>query len=180
MTSALFLISPTNTSSQMTSIYIPQLGESQNTTPPPQPSTHPEPTKMTYSILIFAYRKPGTTPEQFRTHYEDSHVPLVKEIAGEHFPLSHTRRYLHRTQGKAEGTERNAEYPATVLVGAQAEFDYDAFAELTFSDAAAFQAFFGVVQQPENQARIKEDEAKFLDGARMTVVVVGEMTVTTK
>lgn len=38
---------------------------------------------MTYSVLIFAYRKPGTTPEQFRAHYEGSHVPLVKEIAGE-------------------------------------------------------------------------------------------------
>lgn len=38
---------------------------------------------MTYSILIFAYRKPGTTPEQFRTYYEGSHVPLVKAIGGE-------------------------------------------------------------------------------------------------
>lgn len=39
---------------------------------------------MTYSILIFAYRKPGTTPEQFRAHYEGKHVPLVKEISGEY------------------------------------------------------------------------------------------------
>lgn len=135
---------------------------------------------MTYSVLIFAYRKPDTTPEEFRAHYENSHVPLVKEIAGEHFPLSHIRRYLHRTQGKAEGTERNAEYPATVLIGSQADFDYDAFAELTFADVTAFQTFFGITKQPENQARIQADEAKFLDGSKMTVVVVGETTVTTK
>ncbi|KAK6221591.1 hypothetical protein LQW54_001363 [Pestalotiopsis sp. IQ-011] len=135
---------------------------------------------MTYSILIFAFRKIGTTPEQFRAHYEDSHVPLVKEIAGEHFPLSHNRRYVHRTAGKAEGTERNADYPATVLFGSQAEFDYDAFAELTFADVTAFQTFFGITQKPENQERIQADEAKFLDSSRMTVVVLGETIVTTK
>jgi hypothetical protein len=43
---------------------------------------------MVQTILIFAYRKLGTTPERFRDHYEGSHVPLIKEIAGEHFPLS--------------------------------------------------------------------------------------------
>lgn len=141
---------------------------------------------MTYSILIYAFRKAGTTPEQFREHYENSHVPLVKEIAGEHFPLSHTRRYLHRTKtsnaegGGGGGTERNADYPATVLFGNQADADYDAFAELTFADVAAFQTFFGICSQPENQARIQADEAKFLDSAKMTIVVVGETTVTTK
>lgn len=41
---------------------------------------------MTFSVLIFAYRKPGTTPEQFRAHYEGKHVPLVKEISGEYVP----------------------------------------------------------------------------------------------
>lgn len=41
---------------------------------------------MTYSVLIFAYRKPGTTPEQFRAHYEGKHVPLVKELSGEYVP----------------------------------------------------------------------------------------------
>ncbi|ROW11983.1 hypothetical protein VPNG_05169 [Cytospora leucostoma] len=135
---------------------------------------------MTYSVLIFAYRKPGTTPEQFRAHYEGSHVPLVKEIAGEHFPLSHTRRYLHRTESKVEDTERNANSPATVLSGTQAEFDYDAIAELTFADAGAFQTFFGLVQQPENAARIAADEEKFLDRSKVPVVVLGETLVTTK
>lgn len=118
---------------------------------------------MTYTVLIFAYRKTGTIPEQFRTHYEGSHVPLVKEIGGEQFSLAHTRRYIQRTEGAAEGTERNAAYPATVLAGSQAEFDYDAFAELTFADAAHFQTFFGLTQQPENAARIAADEEKFLD-----------------
>lgn len=170
---------------------------------------------MTYSVLIFTYRKPGTTPEQFRAHYESSHVPLIKEIVGKyvkyfvqglslfsvsaaasfhghtvlttalsvrkrpsghqltptlenprHFPLSHTRRYIHRTVGKAEGTERNAKSPASVLMGTQADFEYDALAELTFPDAGAFQTFFSIAQQPKNAARIAADEEKFLDRSK--------------
>ncbi|KAK7757120.1 hypothetical protein SLS62_000667 [Diatrype stigma] len=120
---------------------------------------------MTHTVLIFAYRKPGTTPEQFKTHYEGTHVPLVKELAGEHFPLSHTRRYIHRTEGQG-ATERNAKNPATVLIGEQVDFDYDAFAELTFADVPSFQTFMGIMQKPENAARIAADEELFLDRSR--------------
>ncbi|GAP91123.1 putative dimeric alpha-beta barrel [Rosellinia necatrix] len=134
---------------------------------------------MPYSVLIFAYRKPGTTPEQFRAHYEGTHVPLVRELTGANFPLSHTRHYLHRTERQAEGnTARNPGTPATVLIGAQEEFDYDAFAELAFEDEAAFQAFFALTQQPENAERIAADEELFLDRARMTVVLKADTTVT--
>lgn len=137
---------------------------------------------MTFNVLIFAYRKPGTTPEQFRSHYEGTHVPLVKELAGEHFPLFHTRRYLLRSP-EAEGikvTDRNPKSPAKVLVGNQAEFDYDAFAELSFTDLAHFETFIGLTQQPENAARIAADEEKFLDRSAMSVVVLGETLTTSK
>jgi hypothetical protein len=137
---------------------------------------------MAYSVIIFAFRKPGTTPEQFKTHYEGSHVPLVRELAGEKFPLSHTRRYIHRsenTTSNENNTARNPSTPATVLIGTQEDFDYDAFAELTFEDAGAFQIFFGHMQLPDIAAKIAEDEEKFLDRTRMPVVVLGE-TIETK
>ncbi|KAI0912143.1 EthD domain-containing protein [Ustulina deusta] len=133
------------------------------------------------SVLIFAYRELGTTPEQFKAHYEGSHVPLVRELAGASFPLSHTRRYLHRTQNQSDSnTARNPSTPATVLIGTQDDFDYDAIAELTFEDAAAFQTFFSLMQQPENAAKIAADEDKFLDRTRMPVVVLGDITETRK
>ncbi|KAI1262261.1 EthD domain-containing protein [Xylariaceae sp. FL1019] len=134
---------------------------------------------MVYSILIFAYRKIGTTPEQFRSHYEESHVPLIRKLTGASFPISHTRHYIHRTERQADdNTSRNSNTPATVVIGTQEEFDYDAFAELSFEDEAAFQTFFALTQQPDNAAQIAEDEQKFLDRARMTVVLAGETTVT--
>jgi hypothetical protein len=77
--------------------------------------------------------------------------------------LSHTRRYIHRTAGKAEDTERNAYFPATILMGSQRDVDYDAVAELSFVDVGAFQTFFGIWQRPENAARIAADEEQFLD-----------------
>ena len=64
---------------------------------------------MTFTILIFAYRKPGLTPAQFRIHGEQIHIPLIKSLTGPLFPLSHVRRYIHRTKiaeeaGGPEGT----------------------------------------------------------------------------
>lgn len=80
--------------------------------------------------------------------------------------MSHTRRYIHRTEVKTEDTEHKANFPATVLIGSQADFDYDAIAELSFADASAFQTFFGLYQQPENAARIAADEEQFIDRPR--------------
>ncbi|KAI0424466.1 EthD domain-containing protein [Xylaria sp. FL1042] len=134
---------------------------------------------MPYSVLIFAYRKPGTTPNQFKAHYEGVHVPLIRDLAGASFPLSHTRRYLHRSENQTDGnTARNPSTPATVLLGTQDDFDYDAITELTFEDAAAFQTFFGLMQQPEIAAKIAADEETFLDRTRMPVVVLGDTTET--
>ncbi len=86
-----------------------------------------------------------------------------------YFPLSHTRRYIQRTEGKAEGTERNANNPASLLLGTQADFDFDAYAELTFADVSAFQAFFDLLQQPEDAARLAMDEEKFLDRSKSKI-----------
>jgi hypothetical protein len=130
---------------------------------------------MTYSILIFASRKEGTHPAEFKNHYETSHVPLIKSLAGPLFPISHTRTYLHRSKDEADNEPA---YPATVLVGSQADFQYDAFAELKFKDEAAFGAFYGCVTSSENAAKIAADEELFLNRGKMSVVVVGDCTST--
>lgn len=130
---------------------------------------------MTYNVLIFAYRKPGMTPAAFKSHYESSHVPLVQSIAGDHFPEAHVRRYLHRTESSTSGPN---DYPASVMVGAQSDFEYDAIAELIFKDETAFQTFFGLVSQPEAAKKIAENEEMFLDRPKMKVVVLGDCITT--
>lgn len=57
-------------------------------------------------------------------------------------------------------------------MGTQADFEYDAFAELTFPDVGAFQTFFGIAQRPENAARIAADEEKFLDRSKSKCLLI--------
>ena len=132
---------------------------------------------MPFKVLIFAHRKPGLSPTQFKDHWENSHIPLIQKLSGPSFPTTHSRRYIHRieaTDATSDDPASNESYPATVLVGRQADFSYDGFAELTFEDETAFQTFFGIISQGEAAKQLAEDEEKFLDRAKMTAVVVGD------
>lgn len=135
-----------------------------------------------YRILIIAYRKPSLTPDEFKTHYEQKHVPLVKSIAGSHFPLSHTRQYIRRVRSEftsIESKEHNADYPAVVLSGPQTDMGYDAIAELKFKDHTAFVAFTALLVQPDNAAMLAADCEDFMDQAKTTVVELGDYVQTT-
>jgi hypothetical protein len=188
---------------------------------------------MVFSIIIFSYRKSGTTPEQFKTYYERSHIPLVRELAGDDFPLSHTRYYVQRTfqhplpsssppsetqtqsqarsqdsdpqelqrapqnnisnstigrSGSGDITSTNIscvdnalQTLATVFVGSQEDFQYDAFAKLTFEDEAGFARFFNLMHEKSVVKEMVEgDEEKFLDRERMRVVILGDVIETSR
>jgi hypothetical protein len=135
----------------------------------------PQSIKMSFSLLLFATRRPDLSPEEFKAHWETKHVPLIKSIAGDQFPISHTRTYLARP-AQAE----NATWPAAVLVGSQEDFAYDGFAELVFPDEAAFKSFFALVSEPDNAAKIAADEEKFIVREALKAVVIGDKTVTSK
>ena len=134
---------------------------------------------MPVTAIIYATRKQGVTPAEFKKHYEESHVPLVKSISGYLFPKSHTRFYVQRTHTGDPSDKPNKGYPATVLVGGQEAFDYDAYAELVFEDMQAFQQFMGCVTQPEAAKKIAEDEEKFLERSKMIAALVDDVKVTT-
>ncbi|KAJ5737647.1 uncharacterized protein N7483_002772 [Penicillium malachiteum] len=132
---------------------------------------------MSVKAIIYTYRKPGLSLKEFKAHYE------AHEIAGEDFPLSHKQSYMARTTVETliEGSsERNALTPATVLVGKQTDFDFDAYADLTFVDQAAFQAFSAKVYAPEAAARIAADEEKFLGKSKLGISMLGDVIETTK
>lgn len=134
---------------------------------------------MVQKILLFAYRKAGISPEEFKTHYE-GHVELLKSLAGDAFPSSHRRTYLARTAvdtAAEDASTVNANTPAAVIKGKQSEFDYDVIAEVTFADADAFKAFERVLYPqyaPETAAKIAANEEKFMDLSKMSIVRVGD------
>src|ERR1700722_15871614 len=106
---------------------------------------------MSVRAFLFAYRKPGLSPEDFKRHYE-AHIDLIKRLVGNDFPLSHRRSYVARSTVEAasdDTSSRNATTPATVIAGTQSDFDFDAVAELTFANQAAFQAFTAKIYAPD-------------------------------
>jgi hypothetical protein len=127
---------------------------------------------MAFSFLLFITRKPTITPAEFKTHWDTKHVELLKSIAGDHFPISHTRRYIARP------AEQNNAWPAAVLVGSQEDFTYDGIAELVFWDEQAFRTFLAIVSAEEAAARIVTDEETFIVREKMKAVVMGETSVT--
>lgn len=129
---------------------------------------------MTFSFFIFVTRKPTLTPAEFKTHWDTKHVELIKSIAGEHFPITHTRHYIARP------AERNGTWPAAVLLGTQEDFTYDGIAELVFQDEQAFQTFFAIVSDLESAAKIAADEEAFIVREKTKAVVNGDTSVTSR
>lgn len=85
---------------------------------------------MPFTIVLFAWRKPNTSPAEFKHHYETTHLPLLKSIAGERFPLTHTRHYIQRTSGdNADSDMSNDTHPAVTFAGEPKDFgEYSAVA----------------------------------------------------
>ena len=136
---------------------------------------------MPYVVLFFVTRKAGMLPADFKKHFETSHIPLMQSITGVHFPRTHVRRYLQRSDASTSSTDpgvNRSNYPATVLVGKQEDFEFDAIAELIFDDKAASDKFFELINEKEALAtRVKEEEM-FLDRTKIKAVVVGDVVTT--
>ena len=131
---------------------------------------------MPYTILIFTSRRPDLSPDDYKSHYETKHVPLLQSIGGPVFPKSYTRRYVERS---ATQSTDGVHYPATAVLGPTEDFEYDCVTELVFVDEAAFNTFMGLAGQPDAAARIARDEEDFLDRAKTKAVVVADIAVTT-
>ena len=135
---------------------------------------------MPYTIVAFIWRKPGTSPSEFKTHYEN-HILLVLDLAAAVFPLSHSRFYLKRTpEASSSSDTSNSNYRPTVLAGTPDDFAYDVYCELVFEDEAASQAFIARIREPEVAAKIAEDEENFLDRQLLKVAAVAEPVITSR
>lgn len=124
---------------------------------------------MTVRVLILATRKPGLDPEKFKAHYDGTHVPLVQELTGSLFPLSHTRWYVERKRASDAST---VDYPASVISGDQNDFPFDAVSELVFEDMEAYRNFNATLMQDGIMKKVQEDCKEFLDIRNGTPMVV--------
>jgi hypothetical protein len=114
-----------------------------------------------FTIRVFVTRKPGLSPDDFKDHWENKHIPLLESLSGPRFPLSHIRHYLARDS-------LNPDDRPYVLVGTSEDFTWDAYAEITFESEAQFKDFVPVMSSRE----VLEDEERFTVPGKMRAVVV--------
>lgn len=134
---------------------------------------------MTYTIILFVTRKPELSPEEFKHHYENVHIPLAQRLCAGNWPFRFTRQYLARITRKGFGGPANPDRPPLLLRGDAQDIDYDCVSEMTFDSEDAFQAFYKRVYDKDVAAKLAADEMTFLELEKTRVVVVGE-TVSTE
>ncbi|KAI2627961.1 hypothetical protein GGS26DRAFT_560581 [Hypomontagnella submonticulosa] len=123
---------------------------------------------MTYTVIAHVKRKVGTTPFEFRKHYDTVHVPLLKSLVGATFPLTHTRNYVTRnpttsSESSGSGKEAEAEFLPVMYKGDAAGVEYDSLTVMVWEDKGAFDLFKDLFYTREVFEKISEDEKNFLD-----------------
>lgn len=115
-------------------------------------------------IIYFLKRKPGTSPEQFRNHYESSHVLLAKKYVG-HLLNDYVRNYptfaLLNPSNIPVGTA-----PASYDIG------YDCITEMHVADQQAVEEITRIFNAPDINPILVEDELKFLDRDKTVMIMV--------
>jgi len=115
-------------------------------------------------IIYFLKRKKGTTPEQFRAHYESSHVVLAKKYIG-HLLTDYIRNYptfaLLNPSELPEGAE-----PVPYDIG------YDCITEMHVENQAAVEEMTRIFNDPEINPILVEDELKFLERDQTVMIMV--------
>jgi hypothetical protein len=109
-------------------------------------------------LFVFLARRADLTPQAFRDHYENCHVPLICSMVGP--PLVYKRNYLQR------GDELS-------LDGGKA-IGFDVVTELVFASRDAFHTWTGKLAEPGNRERVRADEERFLDHAHYFSSVIEE------
>lgn len=119
-------------------------------------------------IIFMLKRKPGTTPEQFRDHYENSHVKLAQKYIG-HLLKDYNRNYPTFTGLDPSGGE-----PKPYDTG------YDCITEMMMENQADVDEMTRIFNDPEINPILVEDELKFLDKPSTVMIVVDKVDTGTK
>lgn len=114
-------------------------------------------------MVALLSRRPDLTFEQFRTYYEERHVPLIRELN----PLmaEYRRNYVDVATASKGGIKAAA--------GSWAP-DFDVITEVVFDSRETFEQARALLTSPESAKRIGEDELNFLDRDNKRIFLVEE------
>lgn len=112
-------------------------------------------------LIILIKRKPGMTREEFEHHYETSHAVFGKRTQG-HLWDKYVRNY----------TTALLEYQPEAN---DSDDSYDAITEIWVKDDAALEEMGRIINEPENNKWVLEDEEKFQDRLKTRILIVKEV-----
>lgn len=112
-------------------------------------------------LIILIKRKPGMSREDFIAHYENVHAQFGKRTQG-HLWDKYVRNY----------TKSLMEYQPE---DNDADDSYDAITEIWVKDDAALQEMARIINEPENNQWVLEDEEKFQDRLKTRILIVEEV-----
>lgn len=112
---------------------------------------------------------PQVSPTDFQTAYDTTHLPLLKEIAGDAYPESVTRYYLKRDPSDSTGVTPLA------FDASEETFGYDLIAYLQFADAESAMKFRA--KYAEAQGKIIENISAFAVLEKFRVIALQDPVV---
>lgn len=112
-------------------------------------------------LLVLTARCPDLTPDQYKDHYQNVYIPLLRRLLGDAFPLTQERNYIPRS---ADGS-------VEALIGT-GDGAYDCITVSVFADAEHLQRALAESNDIEKKAEREEDEAKFLDMTKTKIMIV--------
>ena len=115
------------------------------------------------TLVLLLKRKRGITKEQFKHHYETSHVALAKKYFG-HLFLDYRRHYVE--SGLVDDGASLTDTP---------DAEYDAVTTVVLQDKAAVDEFLRIAALPDLYPILKADEERFLDRPAMRMMFCEEV-----
>jgi uncharacterized protein (TIGR02118 family) len=116
-------------------------------------------------ILIFIKRKAGLTLNEFKVHYEETHVPLAIELCP--FISQYVRNYV----------VPNAIYAPAHLPTAPdfVEPAFDVVSEISFDTSEDYQRMVDTLSDSKMAKVLAADEERFMDRSKIVMYFVDEV-----
>ncbi|KAL9082470.1 MAG: hypothetical protein Q9159_006390 [Coniocarpon cinnabarinum] len=114
--------------------------------------------KMSYTLSFHARRAPHLSQDEFQNYMEDNHIPLLKRLAGNAFPIKHVMRYVRRYSHST---------PAVVSTddtADQSSLSHDVEGTLVFADREHAERYQARMATTEAAEELQNDNAKFVTG----------------
>lgn len=129
-----------------------------------------------FKLVCMMKRKPGTSFDEFRRHYETLHAPMgLTSLANAE---RYFRRYLHPVAelGMDDGlTKAIADVGASRNVLGEGETEFDVLTEIWFSDRVEFEKAFRAMGSREHVAKSVGDSIQFMDLSKSRMFFVEEV-----